>query len=126
MGAEDEKEEVMEFSKKMAEAPGFREVVKPLIEEVCDQYEEMKAANPKVASNSIPKAQRLLEMVEDRSILSAFGLQQKLDKEAVKTVNNAKQPAAEGNAPKPESSALKHAKTQLEMEPKKPEGGMKL
>ena len=120
-----------EFSKKMAAAPGFREVVKPLIEEVCDQYEEMKAANPEVASNSIPKAQRLLEMVEDRSILSAFGLQQKLDKEAAKTVNKANQPAAEGNAPKPESSALKHAKTQLKQEPKKPEpkkpeGGMKL
>ena len=102
------------FETRMAAEPGFQAVVMPLIDEVVDQYVQMKETNPEISAQAIPKAQRLVEMIEDRSILSAFGMEKKI------SLN----PAADKTA---EHSSVKHAKAQLNVAPKpKVEEGPKM
>lgn len=108
------------FNERMGKEPAFRKVIKPLLKEICEEYRQEKEKNPEVRVSDLPKAQRFLEMADDNSIFSAFGLQMKLDKKAKE------QPAAgkgnnKGNAKEnqnAENGAVKHAKEMLKQQPK--------
>lgn len=109
------------FAKRLGEDKEFKEVVKPLIREVCDQVEQMRASNPKAKVLQAPKAKRLIEMVNDRSILNAFALQARSEKSAkTQNANNLEQNGNEANAPKKDTAGIKHAKEQLKKKPSGP------
>ncbi len=95
------------FIKKLEKEPAFEKVVKPLIREIAKEYKEEKQKNPDIKVQDLPKFKRFIEMQTDGSIVSAFGLQVKIDK--------AKKKAADAKAAKKtaQSSAVKHALNQL-------------
>ena len=110
-----------EFSRKMAEEPEFREIVGAMLEEVCEQYNQLHEGKPDISVFDVPKAERLIQMVDDNTILNAFGMQKRITgMEKQKAPKNAAE-QVENPANKPESSVMKHVKNQLNQEVKKPE-----
>lgn len=115
------------FVRRLGKDPSFQKVMKSLIGEVQAEYEREKEKNPEVRVSDIPKAQRFLEMFEDKSLLSAVRMQMKIDRMGKNPKN-----AVKKNAPKTrdtgtetaetENGAIKHAKIQLN-KPKNPEEG---
>ena len=98
---------------KIASADGFKKVVDPLIDEIVADYKEQGLQNNVLTE----KGEKLVDMVKDRSILHAFGLQAQIEKKNLNAAHNAgpniNQNANQNPAQPNESSAVKHAKEQF-------------
>ena len=106
------------FQRTLAQFQGFRNVVRPLIDEIYEQYRILQEAagenTEKITIYDVPKAKRFVEMLEDHSVINAVALESKFMKQ---------RESKQGNQG---GGGIKHVLEQLKIPPRQPEAGPKV
>ena len=106
------------FQRTLAQFQGFRNVVRPLIDEIYEQYRVSHEATgentEKITIYDVPKAKRFVEMLEDHSVINAVAMESKFMKQRESKQGN------QGDG------GIKHVLEQLKIPPRQPEAGPKV